>query len=184
MQFPIQIVFKLLAFPRRCTSATRPAKTSVTSSRSCWPSRKRSPSSPIGADRVIDFNAEYHFANPQGVRLGSAKRSGMRSLWKAHYLISVGDNPAFEVHEESAFVRLIDGAIGEIPIVGMLSGYFFNPVYLVTRTNGSPALRMVKQRALLESIFTIEKQAVLGDAEQEAVMLGLMMIILLERSRG
>lgn len=194
MQFPIQIAFKLLAIAPQMYVRDQGGQNLGYVKQKLLAFKEKvtvfaddtqaQPIYTIGADRVIDFNAEYHFTNAQGVRLGSAKRSGMRSLWKAHYIIDVGDSPAFEVHEESAFVRMVDGLIGEIPIVGMLTGYFLNPVYLVTRSNGSPALRMTKKRALLESLFTIEKQADLSDAEQEAVMLGLMMIILLERSRG
>ena len=194
MQFPIQIAFKLLAIAPQMYVRDQSGQNLGYVKQKLLAFKEKvtvfaddtqaKPIYTMGADRIIDFNAEYHFANSQGVRLGSTKRSGMRSLWKAHYVINVGDNPAFEVHEESAIVRMIDGLIGEIPIVGMLTGYFLNPVYLVTRSNGSPALRMVKKRALLESLFTIEKQTDLSDAEQEAVMLGLMMIILLERSRG
>ena len=194
MQFPIQIAFKLLAIAPQMYIRDHAGQNLGYVKQKLLAFKEKvtvfaddtqaQPIYTIGADRVIDFNAEYHFANPQGVRLGSAKRSGMRSLWKAHYVINVGDTAAFEVHEESALVRLIDGVIGEIPLVGALTGYFLNPVYLVTRMNGTPALRMVKQRSFLESLFTIEKQADLDNAEQEAVMLGLMMIILLERSRG
>ena len=195
MQFPIQIAFKLLAitpqmyvrdaaggnlgYVRQKLLAFKEKVTVFaddTQAKAIYT---------IGADRVIDFNAEYHFANADGVRLGSAKRSGMRSLWKAHYVINIGGQETFEVHEESALVRLIDGLIGEIPFVGFLTGYFLNPVYLITRVgSGAPALRMVKQRAFLESLFTIESKADMTNAEQEAAMLGLMMIILLERSRG
>ncbi len=194
MQFPIQIAFKLLAiapqmyvrdqagqnlgYVRQKLLAFKEKVTVFTDE------TQATPIYTMGADRIIDFNAEYHFANAAGQRLGSAKRSGMRSLWKAHYVINVGDGPAFEVQEESAFVRMVDNVIGEIPFVGFLTGYFFNPVYLITRTNGTAALRMVKQRSFWESLFTIEKQTELNDAEQEAAMLGLMMIILLERSRG
>ena len=41
----------------------------------------------IQADRVIDFSAQYHFADAEGRTLGSVRRKGMRSLWKAHYEI-------------------------------------------------------------------------------------------------
>jgi hypothetical protein len=194
MQFPIQIAFKLLAiapqmyvrdagggnlgYVRQKLLAFK-EKVTVFSDET-----QATAIYTIGADRVIDVNAEYHFTNAAGQRLGSAKRSGMRSLWRAHYVINIGGAPAFEVHEESVLVRLIDNAIGNIPLVGFLTGYFLNPVYLITRMDGTQALRMVKKRSFLESLFTIDKQTDLNDAEQEAAMLGLMMVILLERSRG
>jgi uncharacterized protein YxjI len=194
MQFPIQIAFKLLALAPQMYVRDAAGKNLGYVRQKLLAFKEKvtvyadeSQATAIysmGADRVIDFNAAYHFANASGQHLGSAKRSGMRSLWKAHYVITVGQTDTFEVQEESALVRMIDNVIGEIPFVGFLTGYFFNPVYLVTRMDGSQALRMVKQRSFLESVFTIDKQTELSSTEQEATMLGLMMIILLERSRG
>jgi uncharacterized protein YxjI len=194
MQFPIQITFKLLALaPQMYVTDSAGAtlgyvkqkllafKESVTVFSD---DSQQTPIYSIAADRIIDFNAEYFFANAAGQRLGSVQRKGMRSLWKAHYVINIAGQPAFELHEESAMVKFLDGLIGEIPIVGMLSGYFLNPKYNVTRMDGQPALRIVKHRSFLESMFAIDRQGDLNAQEQEAVMLGLMMIVLLERSRG
>jgi hypothetical protein len=139
----------------------------------------------INADRVIDFNANYAITNASGQTLGTIRRDGMRSLWRASYTIDgIDGRPGFHVHERSAFVRLIDNLIGEIPLVGLLSGYFFNPIYDVTRADGNAVLTMLKQRSLLEANFTITQLGALDDAERERLLLGLMMIILLERSRG
>ena len=194
MQFPIQIVFKILAlapqmyvndgtgkhlgFVKQRLLAFKEKVTVFTDD------TQQTPIYSIAADRIIDFNAEYKFSNAQGVVLGSVKRSGMRSLWRAHYVINLGGVATFELHEESGWVHLIDGALGEIPFVGFLTGYILNPKYNVTRVQGGPALRMIKQRSLFESTFTIDQQGQLSAAEQEAAMLGLMMIVLLERSRG
>ena len=194
MQFPIQIAFKLLAFApqmyvtdssgatlgyvKQKLLAFKEAVTVYTDETMATPIYA------IAADRVIDFNAEYFITNAAGQRLGSVRRSGMRSLWKAHYTITIAGQPAFEVNEESAIVKFIDGLIGEIPFVGMLSGYVLNPKYIVTRSAGGPALRMIKHRSFLESMFEIQSETSLSSQEQEAVMLGLMMIVLLERSRG
>ena len=194
MQFPIQIVFKILAlapqmyvndgtgkhlgFVKQRLLAFKEKVTVFTDD------TQQTPIYSIAADRIIDFNAEYKFSNAQGVVLGSVKRSGMRSLWRAHYIIKLGDVATFELHEESGWVHLIDGALGEIPFVGFLTGYILNPKYNITRVQGGPALRMIKQRSLFESTFTIDQQGQLSAAEQEAAMLGLMMIVLLERSRG
>lgn len=194
MQFPIQIVFKILAlapqmyvndgagkhlgYVKQRLLAFKEKVTVYTDD------TQQTPIYSIAADRVIDFNAEYHFSNAQGVVLGSVKRSGMRSFWRAHYVINLGGVPTFEFHEESGWVHLIDGVLGEIPLVGFLTGYFLNPKYNITRTQGAAALRMLKQRSLFESTFTIEQQGDLSAPEQEAAMLGLMMIVLLERSRG
>lgn len=140
----------------------------------------------INADRVIDFNANYAITTPSGADLGHVRRDGMRSLWRASYDIvgPGGVGPGFHVTEKSPLVRLLDGVIGEIPIIGMLTGYFLQPVYLISRIGGAQVLTMTKQRSFLEAHFNITQDAPLDDAERERLLLGLMMIILLERARG
>jgi uncharacterized protein YxjI len=144
----------------------------------------------IKADRIIDFSARYNFTNTQGLDLGAVKRKGMRSIWKASYDIMEGDMVKFHIQEENAFIKLMDGVFSEIPIVGMFSGYVFNPVYLVSRagaSNGSgPAvMRLAKEPSFLESGFKIEKiDPGLSPQEEEQILLSLMMMVLLERSRG
>lgn len=144
----------------------------------------------INADRVLDFSARYNFANAQGMGLGALKRQGMRSLWKASYDVLEGDSVQFHLQEENAFIKLLDGLFTEIPIVGMLSGYIFNPAYLVTRPattgeTGPTVMRLNKTPAFLESSFVIEKiDSSLTQKEEEQILLSLMMMILLERQRG
>lgn len=140
----------------------------------------------INADRVIDFNANYAITTPAGADIGHVRRHGMRSLWRASYDIvgPGGGGAVFHVTEKSPLVRLLDSLIGEIPLVGLLTGYFLQPVYLVSRADGAQVLTMKKQRSFLEARFNIEQNAALDDAERERLLLGLMMIILLERSRG
>lgn len=145
---------------------------------------RQTPIYTINADRVIDFTANYHFAEASGKPVGHVRREGFNSLWRAHFVISVGDRPTFDVREESGFVRLADNLIGQIPLVGVLTGYFLNPKYLVTREDGSPVLRMTKKPALLETEFVIDQLGPLSPEEQATALLSLMMIVLLERSRG
>jgi hypothetical protein len=111
----------------------------------------------IDADRVIDFNARYQFTSADGRPLGAMARRGMRSLWKAHYLIENAlGAPSMEIHEESAWVKFLDSAVGEIPIIGLFTGFFLNPVYLVTRPDGSLVARITKHRSFLESRFVLQ----------------------------
>ena len=195
MQFPIQIVFRfltlhpqmrvldqsgnLIGYVQKSLFALKEAVTVFTDEAKTKPIYK------INADRIIDFNANYAITNAEGQNLGLVSRHGMRSLWRASYVIHGRDQGAtFEVHERNPFVRIIDTVIGEIPFVGALTGLFLNPVYDITRTGGGSVLTMTKHRSILESRFGIEQQGALNPAEQETVLLGLMMIILLERSRG
>lgn len=138
----------------------------------------------INADRVIDFRASYRLSDTAGQMLGVVRRKGARSLWRATYEILVGDTHTFTVTEQSVLVRFIDLLLGEIPVIGLLTGYFLNPAYVLTREGGGEAVLMTKRRSFFESNFKIEKTGQLNDDEQVVVALALMMIILLERSRG
>lgn len=144
----------------------------------------------ISADRILDFSARYNFADSQGMSLGAVKRRGMRSIWKASYDVMEGDSVTFHIQEENAFVKLMDGCFGEIPILGIFSGYVFNPAYLVTRPSpsgqpGPTVIRLAKEPAFLEGKFSIEKtDPTLSEEEEERILLGLMMMTLLERTRG
>src|SRR6185369_4814822 len=56
----------------------------------------------IKADRVIDFSAKYNFTDAHGTSLGSIKRRGMRSLWKANYEIyDATDRQVMAISEEN-----------------------------------------------------------------------------------
>lgn len=138
----------------------------------------------LKADRIIDFSAKYNFTDDQGVSVGSVKRQGMRSIWKARYDIYDGETAALEIQEENAWVKVMDGIFGEIPILGALSGYVFHPAYLVSHLDGGVALRMEKQPAFFEGVFKIEKKGQLSVADEKRALLSLMMMILLERRRG
>lgn len=138
----------------------------------------------LKADRIIDFSARYHFADPQGASLGSVKRQGMRSLWKASYEIMDGDKVAMTIREENPWVKVIDALFNEVPILGLFSGYLFHPAYLVSRADGAVVVRMEKQPAFFEGKFGVEKKGLLNEAEEKRVLLSLIMFLLLERTRG
>jgi hypothetical protein len=88
------------------------------------------------------------------------------------------------VREESVLTRFLDGAFQEIPILGIFSGYVFNPSYLVSRLDGAPVMRLKKQPAFLEGRFAISKLGELTLQEEQRILLGLIMMTLLERMRG
>jgi hypothetical protein len=139
----------------------------------------------IKADRVIDFSARYNFIeSSSGRTLGSIKRRGMRSIWRAHYEIFDGDRVVKEIKEESAMVKIFDGLIGEIPIIGAFTGYFFNPAYLATDMRGAVIARLQKQPAFFEGKFQLQQQGQMSDIDEQRIVLGFLMMTLLERSRG
>ena len=137
----------------------------------------------INADRVMDFSARYNISDTSGQVLGSMGRQGMRSLWKAHYDVAQGGQTVFSIREANPWVKVVDGLVGEIPIIGLFTGYMFHPAYLVSRPDGTVVMRLEKKPALTEGRYTIENLAARED-EERLVVLSLMMLTLLERDRG
>ncbi len=139
----------------------------------------------IAADRIIDLSATYHITDDAGRPIGAIQRQGMRSIWRAHYDIQRGGQLAFAIREENPWIKLIDGFVGEIPIVGMFSGYMFHPAYRISRgEGGEPVVRVVKKPALWEGRYEVERLGALSEDEERLVLLGTIMMLLLERTRG
>jgi uncharacterized protein YxjI len=139
----------------------------------------------IKANKWIDFSAAYTFANAAGQEIGRVARKGWASLWKARYEI-YDERQAQDliIQEENAWVKIMDGLLGEIPILGMLTGYLFNPAYIVSRPDGTPVIRLKKEPSFFGRKFSVNKLGEFQEGEEERVILGLMMMILLERRRG
>lgn len=139
----------------------------------------------IKADRWLDFSAAYSFLDENNAEFGKVARKGWKSMWKAEYdIIDKASKLQFKIREENGWVKVLDSLIGEIPVLGMFTGYFLNPTYAVTNDKEEIVARLKKQPSFFGRAFEVEK---LGDTEEggdERVMLGLMMMILLERRRG
>lgn len=195
MEYPLDISFKLIALARQISVrdarsnlilyAKQKAfklKESVTIFADAEQTR---PLYTINADRVLDFSGRYNFADAaSGNYLGSVKRHGMKSFWKAHYETMDGERPVMTIREENAWIKVFDSLLGEVPVVGMFTGYLFHPAYLVTRDDGTVIMRMEKQPAFFEGKFRVAKHAELNEQEEMRALLSLVMLILLERRRG
>lgn len=141
----------------------------------------------INADRILDISARYTITDSQGRMAGTIQRRGMRSFWKASYEITTPTGAAYELEEENPWVKVIDSLLGEIPVIGMLTGLFFHPRYRIQETaTQRTVLRVDKRRSLLESRFEINQEpgAVLDPQAETATTLGILLMTLLERSRG
>ena len=141
----------------------------------------------IRADQIIDWSAQYHFTEPNGKAIGSTKRKGMKSLWRASYdVFNPRDTvPNFEIRETNPWAKFVDGVVGSLPLIGLLSLYFFHPSYGATRlTGGQVTMKMTKQPAFLEGRFLVEKLATATDRETFNLILSFFMLGLLERRRG
>ena len=141
----------------------------------------------IQADRVIDFSARYNFTDAQGTLLGCIKQRGLRSLWKARFDVIDHGQGVFDINEKSMLTRLFDSLFGQLPVIGVLSGYLFQPAYEVSRPDGHIVMTLTKKPALFEGRFVIElaeSGQLLTAREADQLLLSLMMLVLLERSRG
>lgn len=139
----------------------------------------------IKADQWIDFSAAYSFFDARGQEFGKIARKGWRSIWKAEYeIIDQHEQIQYHVREENGWVKVFDNLLGEIPVIGMFTGYVFNPTYLVTNRRDQPIVRLSKQPSMWGREFLVEKIGAMDGDDDDRIMLGLMMMILLERRRG
>ncbi|MBF2008352.1 hypothetical protein ACF3DV_18125 [Chlorogloeopsis fritschii PCC 9212] len=194
MQYPLELTFKLWAFaPQISVIDTQGSfvfyvkqklfklKEAITVFADA---ERNNPLYYIKADRIIDFSARYDFTDSNGTYIGSVKRRGLKSLWRARYDIFDGETSALYIQEKNPWIKVMDALFAEIPVVGIFSGYVFNPVYLVSRTDGAVVMRLEKIPSFLSRKFTIKAVDQLSDREEKQVLLSLIMMLLLEKTRG
>lgn len=196
LQYPLTLSFKILALASQATVVDASGRTILYTKQKMfkfkehveiWTDKSQGTRlAEIKANKVIDWSARYFSTDAHGNEIGSVGRRGWRSMWKAHYeTFNPGDNsPDFSIKEENVWTKVADSFFGELPIIGMFSGYLFHPSYLATRTNGTPAMRMTKQPAFFEGRFKLEKLGDVTPREELNLFLSFMMLVLLERKRG
>jgi uncharacterized protein YxjI len=136
------------------------------------------------ADRMLDFSARYAISGPDGHPVGAVGRRGMKSLWSSAYVLEDAYGAeAGSIREENPWTKVLDGAMESLPLGDALGGLFFNPTYLA-ELYGKDVLRIRKQPSVLESSFRIDKLADFSDDEEDLLLAGLVMMVLLERDRG
>jgi len=139
----------------------------------------------IKADRWLDFNAAYSFTDAQASTLGKITRKGVASIFNASYqLFDKHDQMKYTITEKNAWVKVADGLLGEIPILGFFTGYLFNPTYYILDVNNEIVVEIKKEASFWGRKFTMEKRTERINEDQLIVLLGSMMMILLERRRG
>lgn len=140
----------------------------------------------IYANQWIDFNASYSITQVENRKnIGTLARKGMRSLWKTTYDI-MGENMSsgFTITEKNVWIKVWDSLISEIPVVGMFSGYFLNPVYEVKDRSGSVLFELKKMPSLIGRRFQLNRFRDIDDHDESLIVLSLLMMVLLERSKG
>ena len=138
----------------------------------------------INANRIIDFSANYKFTASDGSAWGAVRRLGMRSIWSAHYEVIEGDAVDMHIREENPWKKVLESLLGEIPLVGFIALYLMNPSYLITMADGTTAMRVLKKPSVFESHFVIQKINEVDQDDELRALLSLIMMVLLEKSRG
>ncbi|MEO1654478.1 MAG: hypothetical protein AAFU64_13115 [Bacteroidota bacterium] len=195
LQFPIKFVFKISTLANDFTATDANGKVVAYVRQKMFKFKedisiyadesKSKVNYKIKADRWLDFSAAYSFLDENDTEFGKVVRKGWRSIWKAKYEI-IDESSAIQYHirEENAWVKVMDSILGEIPLLGIFSGYLFNPSYVVTNTNDETIIRLKKQPSFFGRRFEIDKVGQMDNDDDDRIMLGLMMMILLERRRG
>lgn len=140
----------------------------------------------IKANQWIDFNASYAITDLQSGKIfGNLSRRGMRSLWKSQYDIADETSATkYQINEDNGWIKVLDGIIGEIPVVGMLTGYFLNPSYTVKDNAGKEYFKLKKMPSLFGRKFQLDRIIDINDEDESLVVLSFLMMVLLERERG
>lgn len=140
----------------------------------------------IRANQWIDFNASYNIKSVENDKIfGKLARKGMKSLWKAKYeIFDDKDQSKYSISEDNGWTKVFDSLVGEIPIVGMFTGYFLNPSYSVKDTNGQVLFRLKKMPSLIGRRFQLDRLVDIPDEDESLIILSYLMMVLLERSRG
>lgn len=140
----------------------------------------------IQANQWIDFNASYSIKSiVDGKSFGRLARKGMRSIWKSTYnILDQTDQNRFTITEDNPWVKIFDNMVGEIPVISMFTGYFLNPSYTVKGIDGKDYFRLKKMPSMFGRRFQLERLIDIDDEDESLVILSLLMMVLLERSRG
>lgn len=139
----------------------------------------------IAANQWLDFSAAYAFKDAKGTSIGKVARKGWSSIWKANYeIIDQNDKLQYRVSENNPWVKVLDSVVGEIPVLGFFTGYMFHPTYNVTNLRDEVIVKLKKQPSFFGKEFKLELVKPIDNDDDERIMLGLMMLILLERRRG
>lgn len=142
----------------------------------------------INAEKIMDFNTRYNVTDSQtGQHIGAIQPKGLRSIWSATYMLfDSSDTQTHEIEEDNPWVKVGDALLGEIPIIGMFTGYFLHPSYTVKRlSDGQDILRITKQAAFFEGLYTIDQlNPGITPEEESRGLMGLLLLIQFMRRRG
>lgn len=136
------------------------------------------------SNKIIDFQQTFTIANTQQHAIGKVRKKTLRSFFKATYHLQDNNgNLLYTVKERNAMVRFMDAFLGEIPLIGMMSGYVFNPKYVVSDLQGKELMELIKKPSFWGRKFEVQKLSNTSFNEEQ-VVLSLMLMVIQQRDRG
>lgn len=137
----------------------------------------------LRSNKIIDFQQTFTITDANGNVVGKAKRKTFKSFWKATFhIFDANDNHLFTINERSGFTRMMDGMVGEIPVVGFFSGYIFNPKYVLTDLQGREMMEVSKEPSFFGRKFKLNQYQ--SSENDTLFVLSFMMMLISDRDRG
>jgi hypothetical protein len=123
------------------------------------------------------------------VELGELKREVVKSFFKASYSLSIQGTKAtqitsYSISETNPWVKVLDGLLSEVPVIGVLTNYFMHPRYAVIDASGRELLEIRKRPSFFERKFELRGLEGLAGTDEKTMVLASLMMILLESKRG
>lgn len=136
------------------------------------------------SNKLIDFQQTLTIYDHQNRVIGKVRRKSIKSLWRStFYLMDQDDRHDHSITEKNVWTKFWDSMFGELPLIGMLSGYVFNPSYLLKDQQGNVLFEIVKEPSFFGRKFTLYKETD-QPVDDERMVLSLMLMILAERTNG
>lgn len=137
----------------------------------------------LRSNKLIDFQQTFTIKDAKGNIVGKARRKTFKSFWTATFHIyDANDNHLYTIKERSGFVRMMDGMVGEIPVIGFFSGYIFNPKYVLTDLNGAEYMEVSKKPSFFGRKFKLNQFK--PSQDDSLFILSFMMMLISDRDRG
>ncbi len=138
----------------------------------------------LKSNKLIDFQQTFTITDHTGKVIGKVRRKSIKSLWRSTFnLMDPEDKLDHTIKEKNPWVKMWDGLFGELPLVGMLSGYFFNPSYILRNDQDEPMFEINKEPSFFGRKFTVQKLTN-APVDDERFVLSLMLMVLMERDNG
>lgn len=146
----------------------------------------------INAEKIIDFNTRYNFKESSTDKhIGSVKAKGWRSIWRATYHIDdAAGKQTHYITEDNPWVKMADALFSELPMVGMFTGYVFNPSYTCYRgtdmeDQSAPVMQIKKEAAFFEGVYSLHLlNQDIDRVEEINTLLSFMLMVQFMRRRG